>query len=90
MMGGVASTAGGVVFTGNQQGYALALDSTSGIVLWKFKMGGGVRSQPVVYKVDGRSYVAIGSGNWNTLAAFTGGPTDIPEGGHLFVFALPK
>ena len=89
MMGGALSTAGGVVFTGNQAGYALALDAEDGSVLWKFKMGGGVRSQPVAYRANGRSYVAIGSGNWNTFAAFSGGPTDIPEGGHLFVFAVP-
>ncbi|HSG87918.1 MAG TPA: PQQ-dependent dehydrogenase, methanol/ethanol family [Pseudomonadales bacterium] len=88
MMGGVASTAGGVIFTGNQSGHAIALDSSSGEVLWTFKMGGGVRSQPVVYQVDGESYVAIGSGNWNTFAAFSGGPVDIPEGGHLFVFKV--
>ncbi|MFV2091214.1 MAG: PQQ-binding-like beta-propeller repeat protein, partial [Pseudomonadales bacterium] len=90
MMGGVVSTAGGVIFTGNQEGYALALDAADGSVLWKFKMGGGVRSQPVVYQAGGRSYLAIGAGNWNTLAAFSGGPVDIPEGGHLFVFALPE
>jgi alcohol dehydrogenase (cytochrome c) len=90
MMGGALSTAGGVVFTGNQSGYALALDGASGEVLWKFKMGGGVRSQPVAYQIDGRTFVAIGSGNWNTLAAFSGGPDDIPEGGHLFVFELPR
>ena len=88
MMGGVVSTAGGVVFTGNQEGYALALDSNTGKVLWKFKMGGGVRSQPVVFQVNGKSYVAMGSGNWNTFAAFSGGPVNIPEGGHLFVFTL--
>lgn len=90
MMGGVASTAGGVIFTGNQEGYALALDASTGEELWKFKMGGGMRSQPVVYKVNGRSYVAIGSGNWNTMTAFAGGPVNIPEGGNLFVFALPE
>lgn len=88
MMGGVASTEGGVIFTGNQSGHAIALDSRTGEELWKFKMGGGVRSQPVVYQVNGKSYVAIGSGNWNTFAAFSGGPVNIPEGGHLFVFAL--
>jgi hypothetical protein len=53
-------------------------------------MGGGVRSQPVAYQIDGRTFVAIGSGNWNTLAAFSGGPDNIPEGGHLFVFELPR
>jgi len=90
MMGGALSTAGGVVFTGNQRGYAIALDATNGEVLWQFKMGSGVRSQPIAYQMDGRTFVAIGSGNWSTLAAFSGGPDNIPEGGHLFVFELPQ
>lgn len=89
MMGGVLSTAGGVVFTGNLEGEALALDARSGKVLWRFRMGGGVRSQPIAYRIDGRSYVAIGSGSFSTLDAFGGGLENIPEGGHLFVFTLP-
>ena len=89
MMGGVLSLASGVVFTGNQEGFALALDAASGELLWKFRMGGGMRSQPVAYKAEGKSYVAIGSGNFTTFVSFAGGPADIPEGGHLFVFALP-
>lgn len=90
MMGGVVSTAGGVIFTGNQQGYALALDAADGTELWRFRMGSGMRSQPVVYRADGRTYVAIGSGNSVNWSAFVGGPTNIPEGGQLFVFALPE
>ena len=90
MMGGVVSTAGGVIFTGNQEGYALALDASDGSELWRFKMGGGVRSQPVVYRANGRSFVAIGSGNSTGWASFVGGPTMIPEGGQLFVFTLPE
>ena len=89
MMGGALSTAGGLVFTGNQEGFALALDAATGELLWKFRMGGGMRSQPVAYRAEGKSYVAIGSGNFTTFVAFAGGPVDIPEGGHLFVFALP-
>ena len=90
MMGGALSLAGGVVFTGNQEGFALALDAATGELLWKFRMGGGMRSQPVAYRAEGRSYVAIASGNFTTFVAFAGGPADIPEGGHLFVFALPE
>ncbi len=88
MMGGAVSTAGGVVFTGNQQGFALALDSDTGKLLWKFRMGSGVRSQPIVYSVNGKSYVAMGSGNWASMVGLAGGPLNIPEGGHLFVFTL--
>ena len=89
MMGGVLSLASGIVFTGNQEGIALALDASSGEVLWRFRMGSGMRSQPVAYRAGGKTYVAIGSGNYATFVAFAGGPTAIPEGGHLFVFALP-
>ena len=89
MMGGTLSLAGGVVFTGNQEGFALALDAATGEVLWKFRMGGGMRSQPVAYRAGDKTYVAIGSGNFTTFVAFAGGNTAIPEGGHLFVFALP-
>jgi|TARA_Y100000310_G_scaffold321786_1_gene379922 alcohol dehydrogenase (cytochrome c) len=89
MMAGTLSTAGGVVFSGNLNGNALALDAEDGRLLWKFKMGGGVRSQPVAYEIDGKAYVAIGSGSWSQFETFTGGPSNIPEGGHLFVFAIP-
>ena len=90
MMGGVLSTAGGVVFTGNLTGSALALDAETGEQLWSFRMGGGVRSQPVAYELDGQTYVAIGSGSFATLDAFAGGLETIPEGGHLFVFTVPS
>jgi alcohol dehydrogenase (cytochrome c) len=90
MMAGAVSTAGGVVFTGNLEGEALALDAATGERLWRFRMGGGVRSQPIVFELDGRPYVAIGSGSWATTDAFLAGLDKIPEGGHLFVFSLPE
>jgi alcohol dehydrogenase (cytochrome c) len=89
MMAGAVSTAGGVVFTGNLEGEALALDADTGKVLWRFRMGGGVRSQPIVFELDGRPYLAIGAGSWATTDAFLAGLDKIPEGGHLFVFTLP-
>jgi len=70
-------------------GDALAFDAKTGKELWRFKMGGGIRSQPVAYQIDGKTYVAIGSGSFAALDAFMGGPKNIPEGGMLFVFALP-
>jgi len=90
MMAGALSTAGGVVFTGNQEGFALALDARTGDLLWNFRMGGIVRSQPVAYEIDGDSYVAMGSGGWANMALLSGGPTNIPDGGHLFVFKLAR
>jgi alcohol dehydrogenase (cytochrome c) len=87
--GGTLSTAGGVVFTGNLTGDALAFDAKTGKELWRFRMGGGVRSQPIAYQLDGRTYVAIASGSFSALDAFMGGPKNTTEGGTLFVFALP-
>ena len=88
MMAGVLSTAGGLVFTGSQTGYALALDGATGEKLWSFKLGGGIRSQPVAYQSGGETYVVIASGNFGFIAGAVGGNTTIPEGGHLFVFKL--
>ncbi len=87
--GGTLSTAGGVVFTGNLTGDALAFDAKTGKELWRFRMGGGVRSQPIAYQLDGRTYVAIAAGSFSALDAFMGGPKNTTEGGTLFVFALP-
>lgn len=88
MMAGVATTAGGVLFTSNQQGQALAFDQATGEKLWSFRMGGAGRGQPIVYEVDGRPYVAIPSGGFTGIDSFAGGGSNIPEGGQLFVFAL--
>ena len=88
IMAGVLSTAGGLVFTGSQDGHALALDAATGEMLWRFRIGGGIRSQPVAYQIDGETYVAIASGNFAGIAGAVGGDTQIPEGGHLFVFKL--
>ena len=90
MVGGALATAGGVVFTGNQEGYALALDQDNGKVLWKFQTGSGVRSQPITYRIDGRQYVAIGSGTGGLAVSVVGQPENITMGSALIVFALPK
>lgn len=90
MMSGVVTTAGGVLFTGNMRGEALAFDQATGKKLWSFRMGGATRGQPIVYQVDGETYVAIPSGGWSTLDGFAGAASMLPEGGQLFVFALGK
>ncbi len=77
------------MFTGNQSGFALALDAATGEVVWRFRLGAGVRSQPVAYEADGRVFVAIGAGNGRFVET-TGAPTIMPEGGQLFVFTLPQ
>ena len=90
MMGGAMSTAGGVVFTSTLDGHALALDASTGAELWRFRMGGAGRGQPVAYEAGGKAYVAIPSGGWSTITGLSGGPLDIPDGGHLFVFTADE
>ena len=90
MMGGALATAGGVVFTGNLEGYALAFDDTSGELLWKFQTGSSLRGQPVTYKVGGRQYVAIPSGGGGLAVTLVGEPLLTSKGSALLVFALPE
>ncbi len=90
MMSGVVTTAGGVLFTSNQEGEALAIDQTTGEKLWSFRMGGGGRGQPIAYEIDGKPYVAVPSGGWISIDTLAGAGSMQPEGGHLFVFSLDK
>jgi alcohol dehydrogenase (cytochrome c) len=90
MMGGTLSTAGGVVISGNLEGEVLAWDAKTGKVVWRFRSGGGVRSQPIAYQLDGRTYLAVPTGSFSSMDSFAAGVTKMPEGGTLFVFALPK
>jgi alcohol dehydrogenase (cytochrome c) len=61
--GGVLSTAGDVVFTGNREGYFHAFDARDGKLLWKVSLGGYIAAGPVSYSVDGRQYVAVAAGH---------------------------
>jgi PQQ-dependent dehydrogenase (methanol/ethanol family) len=79
MIGGVLATAGGVVFTGEGNGYFKAYDSETGNVLWKFQAGAGVNAPPVSYTVNGKQYIAVAAGGnvqlnfkrGNSVLAFT-------------------
>jgi alcohol dehydrogenase (cytochrome c) len=90
LLGGTLATGGGLVFTGNQEGYAMAFDDTTGKVLWKFQTGASVRGQPATYKIAGRQYVAIPSGGGGIIATVAGEPSLAGKGSALIVFALPK
>jgi alcohol dehydrogenase (cytochrome c) len=59
---GILATAGGLVFTGDAQGYAIAFDARTGKVLWKFQAGGPIVAPPITYSVDGAQYVAVAAG----------------------------
>jgi alcohol dehydrogenase (cytochrome c) len=92
-LGGALSTAGGLVFYGNQKGELKALDAKNGNVLWMFHLGTGILQSPVTYMVDGKQYLAVVAGRIKGPPSFFGniGQRVIdasPEGGVLVVFAL--
>jgi alcohol dehydrogenase (cytochrome c) len=84
LFSGLLATQGGLVFTGDQQGFIQALDGRTGEVLWKFQTGSGINASPISYEQGGTQYVAI-------LSGLGGDPSfyyKAPKGGMLWVFAL--
>jgi alcohol dehydrogenase (cytochrome c) len=76
---GLVSTAGGVIFAGEQFGQFTALDARSGKPLWHYNTGDLITASPIVYSVDGHQYVAIAS---NTNVFAFGLPDAAPVGGN--------
>ncbi|HMK71186.1 MAG TPA: PQQ-binding-like beta-propeller repeat protein [Xanthobacteraceae bacterium] len=62
MIGGILATAGGLVFTGEGNGWFKAYDAKNGHLLWKFHAGAGVNAPPSSYMVGGKQYVAVAAG----------------------------
>jgi PQQ-dependent dehydrogenase (methanol/ethanol family) len=79
MIGGIMATAGGLVFTGEGNGWFRAYDAKDGKVLWSFQAGAGVNAPPSSYTVDGKQYVVVAAGGnvqldfkrGNNIIAFT-------------------
>jgi alcohol dehydrogenase (cytochrome c) len=59
---GVLSTAGGVVFTGDDEGNFFALDDKTGAELWRARTGGQIIASPISYTVDDHQMITIASG----------------------------
>jgi len=60
---GTMTTAGGVVFFGDDSGSFEAVDARSGKPLWHFNSGQDMSASPMSYAVAGRQYVAIAAGS---------------------------
>ncbi len=60
---GVLSTAGGLIFATDLDGYMIALDARTGAALWRFNLGATLKGAPITYLVDGRQYVTMGAGS---------------------------
>jgi alcohol dehydrogenase (cytochrome c) len=92
LWGGVMTTAGGLVFTGNPEGDFMAINDETGEVVWKFQTGTGIVGQPVTYDIDGEQYIAIVAG-WGGAVPLWGGEVaervkNINQGGSVWVFKL--
>ena len=66
--GGTLSTAGGVVFYGDDGGAFAAVDAKTGERLWRFPANVLWKASPMTYSFDGRQFVAVAAGS--TIIAF--------------------
>ena len=85
LSGGTLATAGGIVFSGEEDGHLDAHDAATGKLLWRFQCGAGIGGPPITYSIDGRQYVAVAAGG----ASFTKA-SGFGTGNALVVFALPE
>ena len=68
-LAGVMSTASGLVFAGDNEGYFNAFDSRTGKKLWSYRTGSLIwGAAPTTVMLDGKQFVMLPSGN--TLVAF--------------------
>ncbi|MGP0173279.1 methanol/ethanol family PQQ-dependent dehydrogenase [Pseudomonas sp. NCHU5208] len=94
LWGGVLTTKGNLVFTGNPEGYLQAFNAKTGEKLWQFQTGSGVIGSPVTWEMDGEQYVSVLSG-WGGAVPLWGGEVakrikHLNQGGMLWTFKLPK
>jgi PQQ-dependent dehydrogenase (methanol/ethanol family) len=82
MVGGVLATAGGLIFTGEGDGWFRAYDAATGARVWQFHCEAGVNAPPIAFEVDGEQMIAVAVGG-NTQQGFR-------LGNRVMVFALPR
>ena len=61
--GGTLTTAGGLVFFGDDAGSLEAVEATTGHALWHFNTGQRISASPMTYAVDGVQYVTMCAGS---------------------------
>jgi sulfocyanin len=83
-VGGTMATAGGLVFTGDDDGKLYAADERTGKLLWSANLGLPFGAAPMTYEVGGIQYVAVVAGGASGVAP----AENIPTGGELVVFKL--
>jgi outer membrane protein assembly factor BamB len=93
--GSALTTAGGLVFWGDENRRLRAFDDETGKVLWESVLGGMITTSTISYAVNGKQYVMVFTGEGQSVSA---GPLRLmqksmpkPVHGHnaIYVFALP-
>jgi alcohol dehydrogenase (cytochrome c) len=61
--GGTLTTAGGLVFFGEDSGALMAVEASSGKPLWHFQTSTVWKASPMTYVFDGKQHIAVASGS---------------------------
>jgi alcohol dehydrogenase (cytochrome c) len=82
---GATDTAGGVLFTGTQDGWVIAYNDETLEELWRFNVGTPIKGAPVTYAIGPRQYLAVQtSGRHLHPVKYD----NLNDSAYLFVFAL--
>ena len=81
IMMSLMSTAGDLIFGGDNNGRMKAISKLSGEVVWEVNLGSTVSGYPTTFMVNGKQYISVSTGR-----SLYAGATDA---NNLFVFALP-
>ncbi|MBN3727393.1 glucose/quinate/shikimate family membrane-bound PQQ-dependent dehydrogenase [Burkholderia sp. Ac-20379] len=82
MLGGPATTAGGVFFIGaTADNYIRGYDTNNGKLLWEQRLPAGGQATPMTYEVNGKQYVVIAAGGHGSFGT--------KLGDYVIAYALP-
>ena len=59
---GTLSTSGGLIFSGDEDGYLMAFDAKTGTNLWKINTGTRLVTSPITWMLDGKQFITMPSG----------------------------
>jgi alcohol dehydrogenase (cytochrome c) len=83
MVAGITATGGGLVFTGDLDGNALAYDAQNGKELWRHAIGKPIGGGVISYANAGKQYIAVASGLNSPIWPVKGGAARVT------LYALP-
>src|SRR5690606_9817401 len=85
VIGGITPTAGGITFAGDTSGLLYMFRTADGKLLRTIDAGGALAGGSITYRIRGRQYVAVSSGNISrsSWTGATGIPTQV-------IYALPE